>query len=181
MTKITQQEIVVLGLLYEHHHYAYRLEEIMNKRGMGNWADTEFSSMDHVLKRLEDKGLVLVKIRNGDDKASRKVYFITDEGRSVLKKEIKSFLSKKAKVLYPFDLGLANIHVLDHDELIQSLNNYIKSLEERIEILENSMKIQNENNVPYNFIAIYQRSLVLMKAEKHWIKEFLEEIETNSN
>nr|WP_243687490.1 hypothetical protein [Methanobacterium formicicum] len=33
MTEISNQETAVLGLLYEHHHYAYRIREIMEKKG----------------------------------------------------------------------------------------------------------------------------------------------------
>lgn len=42
MIKISNQEAAVLGILYEHHHYAPRIEEIMVKRGMGEWADIKF-------------------------------------------------------------------------------------------------------------------------------------------
>lgn len=174
MTKISSQETAILGLLHEHHHYAPRIQEIMAKRGMDKWTDMEFSSIDSILKELEKKKLVESRIQEGTGKSSGEVYYITEKGRSIFKKEIKSLLSQKGKITYPFDLGLANINVLDHDEIIQSLELYLNSIEERIQSLEYSIKIQEENNIPYNFIAIYSRSVLILKAEKMWVKEFME-------
>ncbi len=176
MIKISNQEAAVLGILYEHHHYAPRIEEIMVKRGMGEWADIKFPSILHILKKLEENKLVEIKSRNNDD-PSRKVYYITDNGKLVLNQKIKSILSKKEKIINPFDLGLANIHILQPDEIIKSLKLYLKTIEERIQYLEHSIKVQEENNIPYNFISISSRSIPVLKAEKMWIKEFMDEIE----
>ena len=55
MLRLSDLEAAILGLLYEHHHYAYRLEEIIKKRGMSNWAEIRFSSIYYVLKRLGRK------------------------------------------------------------------------------------------------------------------------------
>ena len=119
---------------------------------MDNWADIEFSSIHNILEQLETIKLVQsnIKAENGGQ-TSRKVYYITDEGKLVLKKKIKTILSKKGKIIYPFDLGLANMYVLSHSELIQSLELYLKSVEDRIYSLEYVLKIQEENNLPYNY------------------------------
>ncbi|MBI5679894.1 MAG: PadR family transcriptional regulator [Methanobacterium sp.] len=176
MVRISELEVAILGLLYEHHHYAYRLEEIIEKRAMLNWADLEYSSMESVLEKLEEKNLVENEIRKIEGQPSRNIYSITDEGKFVFREKIKELMSKNSKVVYPFDLAIANMNFLSYKEIIQSLKLYLKSLEERIEFIDNSIKIQEENNVPYNFIAIFSRSSALLKAEKRWIEEFIEEI-----
>jgi len=43
------------------------------------------------------------------------------------------------------------MYVLSHSELIQSLELYLKSVEDRIYSLEYVLKIQEENNLPYNY------------------------------
>ncbi len=176
MIELCNEEAAVLGLLYEHHHYAHRIKEIMEKRGMGKWADVEYSSIDDILNKMEKNSLVKCKIRNLENKPSGPIYYITDEGRSLLKAKIKWIFEGRSKVVYPFDLGLANLNILNHDEIIQSLEIYLKSIEERIHSLEHAIKVQEENNIPYNFIAIYSRSVPLLKAEKKWIEEFMEQI-----
>lgn len=65
---ISYTETAILGLLYEHPHYAERLVEIIEKREMRNWAEIEFSSIKHVLKKLQDKNLIKYEIRDSNTK-----------------------------------------------------------------------------------------------------------------
>jgi len=176
MNEISNPEAAVLGVLYEHHHYAHRIPEIMAKRGMNKWADIEFSSIPLILKELEEKKLVQTRIQNSEPEPSEKVYYITDEGIIILKKRIQSFLSGESRIIHPFDLGLANMHVLSSEEIMESLELYLKSIEERIQLLECSIQFQEKNKIPDNFIAIYTRSVSTMKAEKKWIEEFMKKI-----
>lgn len=176
MREISNQETAVLGLLYEHHHYAHRIREIMEKRGMDNWADVDYSTLPPILKSLEKEGLIRHQYRNEGIKGPEKVYHITEKGKSLFKRQIKSILSEKGSIIYSFDLGLANMTSLNQEEIIQSLKIYLKSIEERIHVLSYSVKIQEENNVPYNFIAIYSRNLSILKAEKEWVIEFMDKI-----
>lgn len=170
MSGISNMETAVLGLLYEHHHYAHRLQEIMEKRAMQNWADLEYSETLKVLKELEGKDLV----RSNEDEL--KIYYITDKGKSALKDKIKVLLSKKDAFIHSIYLGIANIDFLSRDEVIQSLKMYEGSIEERINFIGNSIKIQKENQVPYNFIAILSHSKALLEAERIWINDFTQKI-----
>jgi len=176
MSKMSDTETAILGLLYEHHHYAYRLEKIIEKRRMRSWADIDFSSIYYILKRLEEKNLVESRKRNIQGKSSRRVYSITDEGRKEFQEKIKELLRERDRDIFSINLGFANMSILSQEELIQSLKTYLKSIDERIEFLDDSIKIQEENNIPYNFIAIFSRSSALLKAEKRWTEEFIEKI-----
>jgi DNA-binding PadR family transcriptional regulator len=111
MSNVSNKELAVLGLLYEHHHYAHRLQEIMEKRRMDRWADLESSSISTILEKLETNKLVQSNIKEGHEK----VYYITDEGKLILKEKIETILSGKSKIMDHFDLGLANLHVLSHE------------------------------------------------------------------
>ena len=167
MSGISNTETAILGLLYEHHHYAYRLGEIIEKRAMRSWADLEYSSIEQVLNELEKKDLV---------KAEMEVYSITDDGRTIFLEKVKEHISEKSRIIYPFDLGLANLCFLSREEKIQSLKSYLKSLEGRIAFIDSSIKIHEENNIPYNFIAIFSHSSALLKAERDWVMKFIENI-----
>lgn len=177
MSRISDIEAAILGLLYEHHHYAYRLEQIIKKRGMRNWADIGFSSIYYVLKRLEEKNLVESKLRNNEGKPSRKVYYITAEGRRAMQEKIQEVLSENKKQIYSFDLGMANIEMLEKGTAINCLNNYLKSTEERIKFLEESIAMQKDIGAPYNVIALFSRPLAILKAEKLWVENFILEVE----
>lgn len=128
LNKISQQDVAVLGLLLEHHHYPYRIQEIMEKRGMESWADVHYSSIQVTLKKLENNGLIKKEVRKNDvdnlkaAEPAQDVYSITDKGKTVLINEIKSMLSTKDKIFYPFNLGLANIMFLSDDEVTKAWN-----------------------------------------------------------
>ena len=176
MSDISNTETAILGLLYEHHHYAYRLEEIIEKRSMCDWADVDFSSIYDVLGKLEEKNLVKSALKG---ESSKKVYYITDDGKLAFLEKIRELMTN-SKAIYPFDLAIANMHLLSNEEIIKDLNTYLKSIEERIEFIDASIKMQEENDVPYNFTAILSRSYALLEAERDWIKEFIEKIKANS-
>lgn len=177
MPKISITQTAILGLLYEHHHYANRLEEIMDKRSMRNWADIEYSSIEDVLNQLEKKGFIDTELRKKEGKPIRKIYSITSKGQIVFKDKIMELMSNREQITYSFDLALANMHLLDHEEIIQSLNVYLNSLDERIKFMDGMIKFQEENEIPYNFIAISSRSSALLKAERKWIQEYMKKIQ----
>ncbi len=179
MSDISNTETAILGLLYEHHHFASRLEEIIEKRAMRNWTDLNYTSIIEVLNELEKNNLIESEIRELEGKTSENVYSITDKGKKVFLEKIKELMSKKSKYIYPFDLAIANMNFLSKKEIIESLNTYLKSIDERIKFIDNSIRIQKEDNIPYNFIAILCRDNALLKAEKDWIEEFIHEIQNN--
>jgi len=172
MTNVSDIEIAILGLLYEHRHYSYRLKEIMEKRRMHYWTGINYSSMGDSLKRLEKKNLIEIKEKDH----SEEIYYISDKGKLFFEDKIKELLSKKDGSFNSIYLGIANMDFLSRDEVIQSLELYLKSINERIEHLDNSIRVQEENKVPYNFIAIFSHSIALLTAERDWIKEFIEKI-----
>ncbi len=177
MSDISNIEIAVLGLLYEHHHYANRLEEIMELRSMHKWVDLKYPSVENVLEELKEKDLVENEVRKFENQTSKKVYSITKKGKLVFREKIKELLSTKSNLINPIDLAIANIQFLSQDEINESLNAYRKSIEERIIFIDQSIRIQEEKGVPYNFIAILSHSKALLKAESKWIEDFIKNME----
>ncbi|MGF7119470.1 PadR family transcriptional regulator [Methanobacterium oryzae] len=177
MSRISNIEAAILGLLYENSYYGYQLDKIIKERGMRNWTEIGFSSIYYVLNRLEKKDLIESRVQNVKGKPSRKVYTVTDDGKSAMQEKVKELLSENNKLVSPFDLGIAYIDILNSEETIKSIELYLKSTNKRIEFLENSIKMHENLNSPYNVIALFSRPLALLKAEKEWLIEFIEKIE----
>lgn len=180
MSRISNIEVAVLGLLYENSHHAYGLDKIIKERGMRNWTEIGFSSIYYVLKRLEEKELVESKVEEVDGK-SRKVYTITPEGKLAIQKKVKGLLSENKKLISPFDMGIANINTLKPEESVNCLKKYLKSTDKRIKFLENSIKMHEKVNSPYNVVALFSRPLELLKAEKKWVEKFIKKIKEEEN
>lgn len=177
MSEISITQTAILGLLYEHHHYAHRLEEIMDRRSMRNWADIEYTSIEDVLKQLENEGFIETELIKKEGQPINKIYSITSRGIIVFRDKIKDLMSNREQIKYSFDMGLANIHLLSQKEIIQCLGDNLNSLDERINFMDEMIKFQEENDIPYNFIAIFSRSSALLKAERKWLQEFIKKIQ----
>ncbi len=176
MSRISNIEAAILGLLCENSYYGYQLDKIIKERGMRNWTEIGFSSIYYVLNRLEKKNLIESKVEKVKGKPSRKVYTITDDGKLAMQEKVRELLSENTKLISPFDLGIAYIDILNPEETIEAIKLYLESTNERIKFLENSIKMHESLNSPYNVIALFNRPLTLLKAEKRWIEEFIEKI-----
>lgn len=120
-----------------------------------------------------------MKLETQIQKNSSKVYEITDKRKVILMEKIEKILSTREKIISPLDLGISNMNILSNDQVVRSFDHYVISLDSQIDFLDKSIEFQKENNIPYNFIAIFSRSSAVLKAEKIWIKEFLEKLKDN--
>lgn len=181
MSRISDLEASILGLLYEEPQYGYQLEKTIEGWGMRNWTQVGFSSIYYVLKKLEKKELVTSKLEKVKGKPSRKVFTITPIGREVMKEKLVDLLSWNKKSISPFDLGIAYLNYLEPSEVIECLENYIESAQGRIKFLESSVKMQKELNTPYYVVALFSRPLATLKTEMEWVEGFIEKIKEEEN
>lgn len=181
MPRISDLEASILGLLYEEPKYGYQLEKTIEVWGMRNWAPIGFSSIYYVLKKLEKKGLVTSKLEKVEGKPSRKIFTITELGKRSMKEKLIDLLSWNKKLISPSDLGIAYLNYLKPEEVIECLENYVKSANGRIKFLESSVKTQEKLGSPYNVVALFSRPLALLKTEKEWVKHFIEKIKKEEN
>ncbi len=181
MSRISDIELSILGLLYEKPQYGYQLEKTIEGWGMRNWTEIGFSSIYYVLKKLEKKEFVESRLEKVEGKPSRKVFTITDFGREIMKEKLIDLLSWNKKIINPFDLGLAYLNYLEPQEVVKCLENYLESAQGRIKFLESSVGIQEELKAPYYVIALFSRPLANLKTETKWVEEFIEKIKKEEN
>lgn len=176
MSEISNIEAAILGLLYENSHYGYELEKIIEERGMRNWTDIGFSSIYYVLKKLEDKNLVVKELEKVEGKPSRKVYTVTYDGKLMMQEKSRKLLTENIKLISPFDIAIAYLDILTPQKAVEHLKKYRISTEKRIKFLEKSVEMHENLNSPYNVVALFTRPLAMLKAEKIWVDEFIEKI-----
>ena len=173
---INEREAAILGLLWEKPLYGYTIEKIIEERGMRHWTDIGFSSIYYVLKRLESRNLIKSSCKQQENKPSRKVYTITLEGEHLMKEKVISLLSHNQRIVSPFDLGVAHLPLLSTTETIACLNERIKALDKAIEHIR-AHRIQHEKNKkPYFLLALSDRALAHLCAEKSWVEKFIMEV-----
>jgi DNA-binding PadR family transcriptional regulator len=176
MSRISNRETAILGLLCEHSRYGYELEKIIKERGMRTWTEIGFSSIYYVLKRLESKEFICSTTQEVEGKPSRKIYTVTEKGRKAVKKRVKDVLSQNKKLISPFDLGIAYYYLLEPGEFLDCLRSYIRSLDERKTVLERSICQKEQEGAHYRVIALFSRPVAHIEAEKKWVEQFINKI-----
>jgi DNA-binding PadR family transcriptional regulator len=173
---INEREAAILGLLCEKPLYGYTIEKIIEERGMRHWTDIGFSSIYYVLKRLESRNLIVSSCKQQENKPSRKVYTITQEGEHQMREKVRSLLSQNQRVASPFDLGVAHLQILSTEDTIACLNDRIKALDKAIEQIK-AHHIQHEKiKKPFFLLALSDRALAHLYTEKSWVEKFIAEV-----
>lgn len=176
--RLTESELLVLGLVAEMPRHGYELEQVLELRVMRQWTSIGFSSIYFVLSQLEKKGLIRNKAR-GSDKAARsasprtrKTYTITAKGRTTLVRATQTALTTVPSVSSGLSMGMLHWSVLNRDQALQAL-------EQRRAAVDNEMKrvadIRLEQQpLPDHVDAIFDYTLRLLDTELEWINRTLD-------
>lgn len=172
------KELAILSLINEKPTHAYTLEEKIESRGMRNWTDIGFSSIYRIITNLEKKNLVKSEIIQEDDDARiKKRYTITKKGQNTLRVEVQNALSAPERPKSVFDLGLANIWLLNEDEAIEALEQYLQSIKERqVVMYKNWNRSGGKGNIPFLIEALFERGDVMINAEMKFVEELIKKI-----
>jgi len=176
MPIITNREAAILGLLSERPMYAYEIEKIIEERNMRYWTEISFSTLYYELKKLKKKGLVTSETTISSKNIAKKIYSINEQGTQVLKEKITSILSNVEKIIWQIDLGMANISLLSKTETIEAFSHYIQSIHESIVRYQELLDYLSTHAYPDSDLALAQRPLLHLEAEKKWAEEYVEGI-----
>jgi len=177
---ISEREAAVLGLLCENPQYGYTIEKIIGERGMRHWTDIGFSSIYYVLKRLEGRCLIRSSCEQQEDKPSRKVYTITEEGRMLMKEKVRSLLARPRRLASPFDLGIVYNRLLTREETVACLQERLAALDAAIHTLQDRRALHEQNNKPWFVLAISSRALAHLNTEKDWVGTLIREVQEHA-
>ncbi|NHJ46915.1 MAG: PadR family transcriptional regulator [Asgard group archaeon] len=171
------KELAILSLINEGPSHAYILEDKIERRGMRNWTDIGFSSIYRIITELEKKELVTSELLQEEGGRIRKEYTITKLGKQELQKASKTALSSPSRPKSDFDLGLANIWLLNQEEAIKALEEFLQSLKERRRIMfDNWEKSGGKGKIPYLIEALFEHGDVMSLAEMKFVEELIRKI-----
>ncbi len=171
---LTDNELLVLGLVAEMPRHGYELEQILIGRGMREWTQIGFSSIYFVLGQLEKKSLVVAG-KPASAKA-KKSFSITETGRQALVKETLAALANIRSSSSPLLIGMLHWFVLSRDEALGALQKRGELIRRELVRLES---IQFEQQpLPDHVDALFDYSLHQLRAESKWISKTLKYMRT---
>ena len=173
---VTDAELAVMSLLAEKPMHGYQIEQIIEERGMREWTNIGFSSIYYILEKLRKIGWLENVLESGEGKGpARQIFSLTNTGRDAWERAVISALSHPRR-RSNFQLGLSNLLLLEKEQIISSLEEYMNVLEQKYQhIMEKFGK--HEGNLPWNTSAIFDLSLTQIKTEMDWVKAFIKMID----
>lgn len=170
--KLTDAELLVLGLVAEMPRHGYQLDQVIDVRGMREWTQIGFSSIYFVLGKLEQAGLVTAKKTAGTNAKAKKIYILTKPGSRALVTQTLSALKNVRPTHSSVLPGMVNWQVLKRDQALKALQTRAKAIETELARLAN---IQTGQQPLPDFVeALFDHSIGQLRAEAEWVARTLD-------
>lgn len=170
---LSNVEIIVLSLVNEKPSYAYEIEKQIEARDMRLWVRIGIASIYQVLSRLNGKGYLEFEIEREGKAPERKRYFLTQEGKEVLKSSVKAALLKLEWYYLDLNVAIEGSDILSPEEKLDCL-------EKRLETVRYSLnKLRQEvSEVPHKTKAsmIKRNIMALRITEEKLLENLIEEL-----
>lgn len=165
-------DLAILGLIVEQPRYGYEIEQVIEQRTMRNWTEIGFSSIYHILGRLEKNNYVTARLQESAGRGpARKVYELTEDGRAAWYEATLFALSTPVRCDQSFFLGLVGLPAVPRDEALLALENYKQRLNDRRDQANARWQEIGDDSF-YVVDAMFDHSLHLIDAEIEWIEKF---------
>src|SRR5271157_423115 len=179
---MTNNELAILGLVAEQPKHGYQIEQDIESRGMRNWTEIGFSSIYHVLNKLQDAGWIASTVAAaqggpGRHGPARKVFRVTEAGTTALREAVHQRLAQPRPRSADFDLGLGNLPILPPGEAraaISACRDGLHARRRQVQAKWASDK-QSDAHLPPHAEALFGRSLALIEAEISWVEKYMNE------
>lgn len=171
---LTNAETALLGLLAEGPAHAWRLQKEIECRGMRSWTDLSQSTIYKQLRSLEAAGNVVTSDEIADGRL-RKVYAITDAGRTALAESIVSLLSEPEFPKQRVDIATYNVDQAPREDVLRALGTYREELVRTIEWWR-QLEDYLVEECPLHRRAVARRTRMMQEGELAWIDEFTAEL-----
>lgn len=174
---MTNAELAILGLIVERPRHGYAIEQTIEERGMRDWTEVGFSSIYYILNKLEKDAFITSRLEKTPGRGpARKVYEITEEGRSAWFQATLNALSQPGTPNSSLLLGLASMPAIPTDQAITALQQYRGHLIERRERLQVDWQAAGES-LPLFLEGMFEYGYRLVQTEIEWLEEFIGKLE----
>lgn len=170
--KLSPAEQLILGILLEGPQHGYKIEQIIEERGMRNWTDIAFSSIYYLLDKLEKKALAQSSPSKGKEKKS---YTITKAGLTILKEETQKTISHPSPNTSYLMIGLATSYLLSDSELKTAFMERRAILEKKqLELRDKQESGSHKNPIANRLFSLGDKQL---RAELDWLKQEINQLD----
>jgi len=175
MAQVSDAECIILGLLsyIPEGCYGYEIEKMLSGSRVRVLGNIAFSSIYHVLKRLEQKQMIACEIEYVESKPPRKRYTIAESGEDVLREKVIHSLSESQCICNPADLHLLFFPLLKKKQMQDALKAHLHMLQETY--AETSVAFTELSRYPNLDLAIMHIELhqKILAVRMEWVQNLL--------
>jgi DNA-binding PadR family transcriptional regulator len=175
---ISNSELAILGLIAESPKHGYQIELDIQARGMREWTEIAFSSIYHLLNKLEAAGWLASTRQESSDRPPRKVYMLTSTGRAVYTQGVLLRLRGPRPNSADFALALANLGSLPSAAVTPALRQHQAMLSQRLERIQtkHAADQQMKPYFPWFVNVLFEYSETLVITEMEFINRILTQV-----
>jgi DNA-binding PadR family transcriptional regulator len=179
MKILSNLEFAILSLVAEKPMHGYQLEQMIHERGMRLWTDIGFSSIYHVLRKLQGSDVLTCQNETPGDRPTRKCYSITPAGLALLHDETLLRLSAPQPCTGDFGLALGCLPLLTKEEIKSAFAANRERLVNQIKLVGQKKENQMAFALPH-VAALFDHTLHDMRSELDWISHYLRRLENEN-
>jgi DNA-binding PadR family transcriptional regulator len=170
-----EHELLLLGLLKESPKHGYEIKRKI-KEILSLFAGVDLKSVYYPLRVLENKGLVLKRIRKPGKRPERFVYQLTKSGEARFKELLnKSYLDFK-RPQFSLDLSLYFLNYTDPDVSRRRLRGRIFILNKVARDLKKMITNRNNKKFSPSLFRILEHNLKMLEAESQFLEHLIKTI-----
>lgn len=169
----TVQRLLVLGILSQGRMHGYRLNEYV-AHAMGPYTDVKRSTVYYMLERLERQGCVTQEPQREGKRPERRVYRITDAGRTEFFDLLREHLSSYERTYYADDIAVAFMDRLPTTEVRRLLIQKREKMQASLELLGGHPETDERGG---SLRYLLHHSLVHLEADLIWVDGMLVDLD----
>jgi len=167
--------LAILSLIVQESRHGYQVEQVIEQRGMRDWAEIGFSSIYYLLAKLERKRLIK---GSKEDRASRgparRVYRVTLAGLAAWREAVLKSLAVAHRWYTPFMVGLANLPGIPADDALAALMLHRDDLRGRSKYVRRNLRLaKKKGGLPWHVGLLFDLSVTMTEAELAWVERLV--------
>ena len=167
--------LTVLALLIEAPMHAYRMHDLIKKRGKDTVVNVaQRNSVYQTIERLERSGLIRLQgTSRAEGRPERAVYEITDEGSAALRTWLRHMIASPAREFPEFPAALSFIMVLAPKDALEQLEARAKALERNLAQRQVVTKEATARGLPRLFLLEDEYKDTVLRGELKWVRSLI--------
>ena len=164
-----ERQLLLLGLLLDADMHGYQLNEHI-EHTLGFFTNLKKPTMYYTLEKLEKQGYIRQDTEREGNRPERRVYRLTDEGRTHFFKLLRQHLQDFSRTYFTDDIAIAFVDQLPKDEAHALLT------EKRAKTQAMLDELHSHPQHGGSFDFVLSHNLTHLQAEVRWLDDVLDNL-----